>query len=268
LPFFIFGWRNISAVGTIKSPNEFFMISHLPYQIDPLANRHHFYEENWKHSASKLLLQQGYSRGKLLDWGCGRGEALAIFSKMGFECRGADMDPACVELSKKFGYPVDRILSEDPRSLYPPNHFDVVVCLHVLEHVDSPKAVLSGLQHISKKFVLVGVPNARNFQEPLSRAVSLSKVNEGHLQIWDHAHLLNLAERHCGLRLIAWGFDATILPFFSRLANIPPLTPLIISLETGIFRKLFPFHGITCLGLFEKCNIHPPKGLTQLPVFS
>ena len=232
------------------------MVAHLPYHIDPLANRHHFYEENWKHSAAKLLLQQGYPQGRLLDWGCGRGEALAIFSKMGFECRGADMDPACVELSKKFGYPVDRILSEDPRSLYPPNHFDVVVCLHVLEHVDSPKVVLSGLQHISKKFVLVGVPNARNFQEPLSRRVSLSKVNEGHLQIWDHAHLLNLAERHCGLRLIAWGFDATILPFFARLANIPPLTSSIIWLETGIFRKLFPFHGITCLGLFEKRKIH------------
>lgn len=232
-------------------------IHHLPYQVDPKANRHHFYEENWKHSASELLLRHCFSQGKLLDWGCGRGEALAIFSKMGFDCRGADMDPACVELSKKFGYPIDQILNEDPRSLYPPNHFDVVVCLHVLEHVGSPKAVLSGLQHVSKKFVLLGVPNARNFQEPLSRAVSLSKVNEGHLQIWDHCHLLNLAERHCGLRLIAWGFDATILPFFSRLANIPLLTPFIIRLETRIFRKLFPFHGITCLGLFEKRNIHP-----------
>jgi SAM-dependent methyltransferase len=235
------------------------MISHLPYQIDPLANRHHFYEENWKHSASELLLRHCLSQGKLLDWGCGRGEALAIFSKMGFECRGADMDPACVELSKKFGYPIDQINNEDPRSLYPPNHFDVVVCLHVLEHVDSPKTVLSGLQHISKKFVLLGVPNARNFQEPLSREVNLSKVNEGHLQIWDHAHLLSLAERHCGLRLVGWGFDATILPFFSRLANTRLLTPFIIWLETGIFRQLFPFHGITCLGLFEKCNILPPE---------
>jgi SAM-dependent methyltransferase len=235
------------------------MVSHLPYHINPLANRHHFYEENWKHSAAKLLLQQGRTQGKLLDWGCGRGEALSIFSKMGFECRGADMDPACVDLSKKFGCPVDQILSEDPRILYPANHFDVVVSLHVLEHVDSPKFVLSGLQHISRKLVLIGVPNARNFQEPLSRGVSLSKVNEGHLQIWDHAHLLNLAERHCGLRLVAWGFDATILPFFARLANIPHLTRSIIWLETGIFRQLFPFHGITCLGLFEKRDIHPPE---------
>ena len=234
-------------------------IHHLPYKIDPKANRHHFFEENWKQCAANLLLTKGCNQGKLLDWGCGRGEALSIFSKMGFECRGADMDPACIDLSKKFGCPVDQIHSENPRSLYPANHFDVVVCLHVLEHVDSPKAVLSGLQHVSRKFVLVGVPNARNFQEPFSRGVSLSKVNEGHLQIWDHAHLLNLAERHCGLRLIAWGFDATILPFFARLANIPPIAPSIIWLETGIFRQLFPFHGITCLGLFEKRDIHPPE---------
>lgn len=233
------------------------MVSHLPYQIDPLRNRHHFFEENWKQCAAKLLLAKGCHQGKLLDWGCGRGEALAIFSRMGFDVRGADMDPACVQLSKVFGHPVDLILSEDPLSLYPPECFDVVVCLHVLEHVDSPKAVLSALQKISKRFVLVGVPNARNFQEPFSRGVDLSRVNEGHLQIWDHTHLLNLAERHCGLRLVGWGFDATILPFFARLATIPFLTPSIIRLETGIFRQLFPFHGITCLGLFEKRAAHP-----------
>ena len=119
------------------------MVSHLPYQIDPLRNRHHFFEENWKQCAAKLLLAKGCHQGKLLDWGCGRGEALAIFSRMGFDVRGADMDPACVQLSKVFGHPVDLILSEDPLSLYPPECFDVVVCLHVLEHVDSPTAVLS-----------------------------------------------------------------------------------------------------------------------------
>jgi hypothetical protein len=31
------------------------MVSHLPYHINPLANRHHFYEENWKQCAATEL---------------------------------------------------------------------------------------------------------------------------------------------------------------------------------------------------------------------
>lgn len=165
------------------------------------------------------------------------------------------MDPQCVRLSENHGYPVNLVKTEIPTETFSPASFDVVLCLHVLEHVDCPKKVLQGLVEISKRYVLLGVPNARTLQEPFCRKMELGKVNEGHLQIWDHAHLLNLAERHCGLRLVSWGFDATILPFFARLAMAPLFRPWLIRLETGLFRDFFPFHGITCLGLFEKREI-------------
>lgn len=228
------------------------MVSHLPYRIDPKTNRHHFYEQNWKICARDLLRNHVHPPGTLLDWGCGRGESLPLFAEDGWSVRGADMDPQCVQLSKNQGYAVDLVRTEIPTDAFSPASFDVVLCLHVLEHVDGPKKVLQGLVNVSKRHVLLGVPNARTLQEPFCRKVELAKVNEGHLQIWDHAHLLNLAERHCGLRLVSWAFDATILPFFARLATSSLFRPWLIRLETGLFRDFFPFHGITCLGLFEK----------------
>jgi len=233
------------------------MVSHLPYQIDPKVNRHHFYEQNWKVCARELLRRHAHPPGTLLDWGCGRGESLPIFAADGWDVRGADPDPQCVRLSQKQGFAAEVVGSEVPTDTFSSGSFDVVLCLHVLEHVDCPKKVLQGLAGVAKKYVLLGVPNARTLQEPLSRKVDLAKVNEGHLQIWDHAHLLNLAEKHCGLNWVAWGFDATILPFFARLAVVPAFQPWLIRLETGLFRNLFPFHGITCLGLFEKRGNFP-----------
>ena len=224
------------------------MVAHLPYQIDPRTNRHHFFEQNWKICARDLLRRHARPPGTLLDWGCGRGESLPLFAGDGWSVRGADLDPICVGLSQKQGVPAQLVKSEIPAEAFPADSFDVVLCLHVLEHVDCPKKVLQGLAAVSKKYVLLGVPNARTLQEPFSRKVDLSKVNEGHLQIWNHAHLLNLAQRHCGLHLVSWGFDATILPFFARLACIPALrVPIVTNIQVLSLQKR---KGL-CLGTVE-----------------
>jgi hypothetical protein len=62
---------------------------------------------------------------------------------------------------------------------------------------------------------------------------------------------LNLAEKHCGLKLVSWGFDATILPLASNLSAKIFGRKTTIRLETGLFRRIFPYHGISVLGLFQ-----------------
>jgi len=66
---------------------------------------------------------------------------------------------------------------------------------------------------------------------------------------------LNLAEKHCGLKLVAWGSDATILPLASNLSEKVLGQNATIRLETGIFRRLFPYHGISVLGLFQPVDL-------------
>ena len=224
---------------------------HLPYQIDEHTNRFHYYETHWKRCALELLLKHCSPPDlSLLDYGCGRGETLRLAAQLGFEVLGTDLDPQCVQLSALQG-PSCLLQVEDPVAQFGPQSFDVVTCFHVLEHVDNPKVVLSNLARIARSYVVVAVPNLRTLQRLFTSRIDLAIVNEGHLQSWDHWHLASLAERHCGLDLVAWGTDATILPGLSELSQKLLGTRLTIRLETGPFRRAFPFHGISVLGLFR-----------------
>jgi len=224
---------------------------HLPYVIDPARNRYHYYETRWKEVALGLLLRHlRPAKQTVLDYGCGRGEALRIFGSAGLTVSGADVDPECVRLSSQSG-PACQLDPADPVGQFGERSFDVVTCFHVLEHVDSPKKTLGELARIARKYVLVAVPNLRYLNLLFARNIDLSMVNEGHLQSWDHWHLRNLAERHCGLKLVEWGFDATILPVVSSMTLKLLGNRATIALETGLFRRLFPFHGISVIGLFE-----------------
>ena len=225
-------------------------MQHLPYEIDEQSDRFHYYETLWKRRGLELLLKHCKPSGKvLLDYGCGRGEVLELARQAGFQVLGADVDPTCVELASRFG-PARQLNSTDPLAQFGAKSFDVVACFHVLEHVENPKQVLKALGKISREYVVLAVPNLRYLHHTFERKFDLHEVNAGHLQSWDHWHLLNLAERHCGLKLVEWGTDATILPFSNIAARLLGMKTLI-KLETGLFRKLFPFHGVSILGLFK-----------------
>ena len=235
-------------------------IRHLPYEINEQTNRFHFYETHWKRRGLELLLRHCPPTGKtLLDYGCGRGECLGFAAQAGFKVKGTDLDPKCVELAARHGETCI-LNAADPLSQFGRKSFDVITCFHVLEHVDNPKAVLGALAQIARSYVVLAVPNLRYLHRTFDHKIQLSAVNEGHLQSWDHWHLLNLAERHCGLRLVEWGTDATQLPFLSNISQKLLGTKATIRLETGLFRKVFPYHGISVLGLFQPVAVPASPG--------
>ncbi len=224
---------------------------HLPYEIDPETDRDAFYETNWKHISLAVLLKHlAPANETVLDYGCGRGETLQIFGAAGFKVTGTDVDPECVKRATRFGT-ASLLDPNDPVRQFGAKSFDIVTCFHVLEHVDNPKKTLGELAQIARKHVLIAVPNLRYLNLLFTRQVDLAFVNEGHLQSWDHWHLRSLAERHCGLELVDWGFDATRLPVFSNGAQKLFGPKAAIWLDTGLFKRLFPFHGISVIGLFR-----------------
>jgi 2-polyprenyl-3-methyl-5-hydroxy-6-metoxy-1,4-benzoquinol methylase len=226
-------------------------VRHLPYEVDEEGNRFDYYENLWKKAGLALLMKHcSPSENSLLDYGCGRGECLKFASEAGFSVKGTDTDATCVRLANRYGETC--ILDpEDPLAQFGSKSFDVVTCFHVLEHVDNPKKVLEALGKIARAYVVLAVPNLRYLHRMFTRQIEVEIMNPGHLQSWDHWHLLNLAERHCGLRLVEWGTDATILPFLSGWCQALLGAKATIRLETGIFRRIFPFHGISVLGLFR-----------------
>ena len=104
---------------------------------------------------------------------------------------------------------------------------------------------------MARSYVVLAVPNLRFLNWLFYKRFELSFINEGHLQGWDHWHFRNLAERHCGLELVEWGTDATILPLLSASANRLLGPSMTIKLETGMFKKLFPYHCLSIIGLFR-----------------
>jgi ubiquinone/menaquinone biosynthesis C-methylase UbiE len=228
-------------------------IHHLPKEIDEKSNRFHYYETLWKRVGLRLLAKHSSPLGglELLDYGCGRGETLRLAGEIGMVPLGADLDPECVELGRKHGDAVLITNANDPTLQFGENSFDVVTCFHVLEHVDRPKEVLSALGKIARKHVVIAVPNLRTLPKPRYFRREPNAVNEAHLQGWDHAHLRNLAERHCGLKLVEWGYDHVSVPILGNLISKLLGEKLLIRLETGIFLKLFPFHSGSLIALFE-----------------
>lgn len=107
------------------------------------------------------------------------------------------------------------------------------------------------LGRAATRYVLVAVPNFQKIPNLRKPHAAPPNTNEGHLQSWDHAHFRNLAETHCGLKLIAWANDATIVPVASELVRRLFGTRAVVSLETGLFRRMFPYWGISIIALLK-----------------
>ncbi len=232
-------------------------VHHLPKHIDESAERFHHYETLWKTVGLDLLGKHAAALEglTLLDYGCGRGETLRMAAERGMRPLGTDLDEECVSLSQSQGDAVLLTQPHNPLLQFGEESFDVVTCFHVLEHVGNPKRVLTALGGISRRYVVVAVPNLRALPKPRYFRNEPQPVNEGHLQGWDHAHFRNLAELHCGLKLIAWGHDQVRVPILSPLAAKIGGNKLAIRLETGILLKLLKFHSTSIIALLEKNDV-------------
>ncbi len=97
----------------------------------------------------------------VLDVGCGEGFTLARLKKekIGKSYEGIEYDDNAIELGKKL-YPTLVIKKGDIYKLpYKDNSFDLVICTEVLEHLENPKKAYRELIRVSRKYILLSVPN-------------------------------------------------------------------------------------------------------------
>lgn len=125
----------------------------------------------------------------VLDVGCGEGFTLhrLIKEKIGKEFEGVEADEAAIKLGKKL-YPRLEIKKGDIYKLpYKSNAFDLVVCTEVLEHLENPKKAYRELIRVSKKYILISVPNEPFFTwQRIARLQNILHLgaHPEHIQHW------------------------------------------------------------------------------------
>lgn len=142
----------------------------------------------------------------VLDAGCGEGFTLDRLQKekIGKVFEGIEYDEQAVLLANVM-YPKLKIKKGDIYKLpYKNNSFDLVICTEVLEHLENPKKAYRELLRVSKKYVLISVPNEPLFT--IQRIGRLQNVRHlgahpEHIQHWSYKDFTNFVKVR-GVKLV------------------------------------------------------------------
>ncbi len=110
--------------------------------------------------------------GRLLDYGCGVGNLLAVAREFGFEAEGIEQDPAAnQEATNKLGKRTYRNVGE-LLSLSSAGVFDLVILWNVIEHLREPWSDLRQLRSLLRPggWLLVSTPNVNSVRGRLQRS--------------------------------------------------------------------------------------------------
>ena len=107
---------------------------------DSIAFKQTLYEIGCRKLKERLDFSSDYMP-KLLDVGCGYGSFLKVAQKYDFDVTGIEINEKAVEGARKNGFVVYDNNLED--LALPEQMFDVVTLWDVIEHVDSPKSLLT-----------------------------------------------------------------------------------------------------------------------------
>jgi ubiquinone/menaquinone biosynthesis C-methylase UbiE len=104
-----------------------------------------------------------HAGNRVLDIGCATGEYIRRLNECGFECVGVEANPEYVEAAKNKGL---EVYNMDARHLaFPDKSFDTALLFEVLEHIDDPAEVLKEARRVSRKNLLITVPDCTGFDK-------------------------------------------------------------------------------------------------------
>jgi 2-polyprenyl-3-methyl-5-hydroxy-6-metoxy-1,4-benzoquinol methylase len=125
----------------------------------------HLHEENESRTirdfTEVLELVKNYGGfGKLLDVGCGTGYFLKCALDRGWQAEGVDIAANAVKHANKLGLNVRNSSLE--KASYPSSYFDAVTQLGLIEHVESPRTLLTETNRILRHggVLVIFTPNA------------------------------------------------------------------------------------------------------------
>lgn len=125
----------------------------------------------------------------ILDAGCGEGFSLKRVSSYGIggKFEGVDYSSQAIRLGKKLFPHLILKRASIYKLPYKNSSFDLVLCTEVLEHLKNPFMALQEILRVSKKYVIVSVPNEPFFMlSNFLRGKNITKLGNdpGHINHW------------------------------------------------------------------------------------
>lgn len=155
---------------------------------------------NYFRSVAKLvdLTQEVESAHEI---GVGEGRSTQRLSSLIKDISGSEFLEHLLPIAKK-NNPDLKIFQESVYELkYQKESVDLVFLLEVLEHLDYPGIALREIKRITRKYLILGVPN-----EPLWRILNMSRLKyirsfgntPGHLNHWSRTAIVDLVQKKFG----------------------------------------------------------------------
>lgn len=159
-----------------------------------------FVKHTSKNPIQKILINNFYSSlvslakplkvESILDAGCGEGFTMDKLLKSGVGKKIEGIEHAKDSLS--FGKKLFPSLIFRQGSIYElpykDNFFDLIICTEVLEHLEDPTKAIKEMLRVSKKYLIISVPNEPLFMlSNLLRGKNLSRLGNdvGHINHWN-----------------------------------------------------------------------------------
>lgn len=155
-------------------------------------------------------------RGRLLELGCGMGFLLNAFSEDGWDVIGIEPDRGfCEFIEKRHGLKAIPSILEKSGIL--DNSLDVVVFIHVIEHVPDPLATLRSIYRVLKPggHLVIETPRYDSLMFKLLRHRERSVSCDGHIYFFTTETLRKLYEKA--------GFEHRQVRYVGRSLNLDKL---------------------------------------------
>lgn len=151
--------------------------------------------------AVESLLSKTVGIASAHEIGVGEGKSTVRLKKLVPNLSASEYVEKMVPIAQK-NNPELKVFQENIYELkYENESVDLVFLLEVLEHLDYPELALEEISRISKKYLILGVPN-----EPLWRVLNMCRLKylkdfgntPGHLNHWSKSSLIKLIEKKFG----------------------------------------------------------------------
>jgi predicted TPR repeat methyltransferase len=138
--------------------------------------------------------------GRVVDVGAGEGALLGALHRDGIadELHALEISPSGIQAIEARGLPVVVSAFDGYRIPYPDQHFDLVVSIHVLEHVEHERLLLREICRVGKR-LLIEVPIEGGLR--IERNIGQQRVH-GHINFYMPRAFLNLLET-TGFRVLS-----------------------------------------------------------------